>query len=218
MKTLQAVLIVITIVMFSSCSKERLEGNGQIVTEVRTLKNFSGVINSGSKHIHVKHGSGFKVELRGSSNLIPAYHTEIINGNLNLKYENVNVRNDDLEVYVTMPAIRRADLTGSGKISINGSFPAQDYCEATVSGSGDIQVDGAFDVDELDVTISGSGRADLLSIKSQRTEVLISGSGEAKVNAIDHLKVKISGSGTTYYTGNPTIESEISGSGRVVRY
>ncbi|HEY0054740.1 MAG TPA: head GIN domain-containing protein [Pedobacter sp.] len=218
MKTLRVVLIVTTIVLFSSCSKERLEGNGRIVTEVRNLGNFSGVLNSGSKHIHVNYGSDYRVELRGSSNLIPAYRTQIINGNLNLSYEKVNVRNDDLEVYVTMPVIRRADLSGSGKISINGSFPAQDYFECIVSGSGDIQVYGGFDRNEVDVTISGSGRADLLNIKSQRTKVFISGSGEAKVNATDHLKVKISGSGSTYYTGNPTIESEISGSGRVVRY
>ncbi len=217
MKTLLASLLSVSI-LFSSCLKEQLEGNGNIITEVRTLSNFSGVVNSGSKRLHVSYGPEYKVELRGSSNLIPAYRSRITNGDLSLYYDRVNVRHDDIEVYVTMPEIRRANLSGSGKILINGNFPSQNYFESRISGSGDIQVNSDFDVDELDVTISGSGRADLLNIKSRRAEVHISGSGDAKVHATDHLKAKISGSGRTYYTGNPTIETDISGSGKVVRY
>jgi hypothetical protein len=117
-----------------------------------------------------------------------------------------------------MPAIRRANLSGSGKISINGNFPSQDFFESRISGSGAVQVNGGFDVNDLDVTVSGSGRADLLNIESRRAEVFISGSGDVKVNVRDHLKAKISGSGRAYYTGNPTIETDISGSGKVVRY
>jgi hypothetical protein len=217
MKTLVASLLSISI-LFSSCLKERLEGNGNIVTETRSLSNFSGVVNSGSKRIHVNYGPEYKVELRGSSNLLPAYRTRITNGDLSLYYDRVNVRYDDIEVYITMPEIRRANLSGSGKISVNGNFPSQNYFETRISGSGDIQVNSIFDVDELDVTISGSGRADLLNIKSRRADVHISGSGDAKVHATDHLKANISGSGRTYYTGNPTIETDISGSGKVVRY
>lgn len=217
MKTLVVSLFAISI-LFSSCLKERLEGNGNVVTEVRSLSNFSGVVNSGSKRIHVSYGPEYKVELRGSSNLIPAYRSRITNGDLSLYYDQVNVRYDDIEVYVTMPAIRRANLSGSGKISINGNFPSQDFFESRISGSGDIQVNGGFDVNDLDVTVSGSGRADLLNIESRRAEVFISGSGDVKVNVRDHLKAKISGSGRAYYTGNPTIETDISGSGKVVRY
>ncbi len=217
MKTLVVTLISIS-VLFSSCLKERLEGNGNIVTEVRSLSNFSGVVNSGSKHIHVNYGSEYKVELRGSSNLIPAYRTRITNGDLSFYYDEVNVRYDDLEVYVTMPAIQRANLSGSGKISINGNFPSQNNFESSVSGSGDIQVFGGMEVDELDVSISGSGTTNFLTMICRRAEVFISGSGNAKVNVREHLKVKISGSGKTYYSGNPTIETDISGSGKVVRY
>jgi hypothetical protein len=218
MKTPHVLLFAITIFLLSSCTKERLEGNGNVITELRTLSNFSGVVNSGSKHIHITYGPDYRVELRGSSNLLPAYKTEIINGDLNMYYDRVNVRHDDIEVYVTMPLIRKANLSGSGKISIQGNFPAQNYFEARISGSGDIQMFGGLDVDELDVNISGSGRADLLNIHSRRAEVFISGSGDAKVHATDHLKVRISGSGRTYYMGNPSIESDISGSGKVVRH
>ncbi|HEY0054903.1 MAG TPA: head GIN domain-containing protein [Pedobacter sp.] len=219
MKALQTAIIAMAIIFTSSCSKERLEGNGNIITEVRNLSNFSGIINSGSKNINVAYGAEYKVELRGSSNLIPAYRTEILNGNLNPNYDNkANVRDDDIEVYVTMPAIRSAKLTGSGDILIKGSFPARDYFEAIISGSGDIHFNGGFNVDELKVTNSGSGMVELLNVKSNRAEVFISASGNAKVNVTDQLKVRITGSGSTYYIGNPTIESDISGSGKVVKH
>jgi hypothetical protein len=219
MKALQTAIIAMAIILTSSCTKERLEGNGNIVTEVRNLSNFSGIINSGSRNINVAYGPEYKVELRGSSNLVQAYRTEILNGNLNPHYDNkANMRDDDIEVYVSMPAIRSAKLTGSGNILINGSFPARDYFEAIISGSGGIQSNGGFNVDVLNVTNSGSGMVELLNVKSNRAEVFLSASGNAKVNATDHLKVKITGSGSTYYLGNPTIESEISGSGKVLKY
>lgn len=203
--------------LFASCSKEQLEGNGHIVTEVRTLSSFSGVQNSGSKHIHVAYGPEYKVELRGSSNLIPAYETTIRNGTLHLSYERVNVRRDDLEVYVTTPEIRRAFLSGSGKILISGDFPAQDYFETRISGSGDVKVYDDFEAANVDVSVSGSGEADLQRIESPQAEVNISGSGDVKVNATDRLKLKISGSGKVFYLGSPVIDSSISGSGKVIK-
>jgi hypothetical protein len=218
MKSTPILILLSACIFLSSCLKERLEGNGHIVSEVRTLKGFTGVENSGSKRVHVSYGPEFKVELRGSSNLIPAYRTRVINGNLELGYERVNVRYDDLEVHVTMPEIRRANLSGSGKILISGDFPAQDYFESRISGSGEIRVYDAFDVTDLDLAISGSGKADLLPIQSERADAHISGSGEAKIHVNDHLKASISGSGKVYYAGSPTVEMNVSGSGKVVKY
>jgi hypothetical protein len=46
--------------------------------------------------------------------------------------------------------------------------------------------------------------------------VYISGSGLADTRVQDTLDVTIIGSGIVYYTGNPNIESYISGSGKIV--
>src|SRR6476469_497303 len=126
-------VLVLAVIFLSSCLKERIEGNGHIVSEVRSLSNFTGVENHGSKHIHIAYGADYKVELRGSSNLISIYETEIMNGTLYPHFRNVNVRHDDIEVYITMPAIKRVRLSGSGNISIHGNFPAQDYFEGRIS-------------------------------------------------------------------------------------
>lgn len=202
----------------TSCSKDRLTANGDIITETRTPGNFSGVNLSGSKHIQVVYGESFKVDLKGSRNLIPYFRTEIIGDNLHLDYKKVNVKEDDLEVTVTLPAIRNVSLSGSGKVRISGSFPLVDKWKGSISGSGEIITQSAFEVKDLLLNISGSGNANLEKIVAREADVDISGSGDARINASEELKARISGSGKLYYTGNPEIDSRISGSGKIIKF
>ena len=68
-----------------------------------------------------------------------------------------------------------------------------------------------------DVDISGSGRIDLLGVKTKTARTQISGSGSVKLYVTDELNTKISGSGTVYYKGNPVVNTTVSGSGKIVR-
>jgi hypothetical protein len=216
MKTLSFFSIIS--IFFLSCAKERIEGNGNIITETRPLSEFSGVSSSGSKNISISYGTAFKVELRGSSNLIPKYRTRIVGSTIKLGYENlVRIENDDIRVYVTVPRIKEVSLSGSGNIDISGAFPKQDRFETYISGSGDVNLEDDMQVDRVITDISGSGKANLNPLQCQTADVNISGSGEVKLGVEEHLKVKISGSGKVYY-GNASVDSRISGSGKVVKY
>lgn len=202
---------------FMSCTKERLEANGNRTTEVRMPREFRKVLSSGANNIHITYGQEYQVELRGSSNLLPHFKTEVFNGTLKLGYERVNVQNDDIEVYVTMPFMEGATLSGSGKVNISGNFDYQSIFDVRISGSGDVVVEDEFVAREVNVTVSGSGDADLSKVHSTSADVKISGSGSVRVDPADRLKVKISGSGNVYYYGNPEIDSSISGSGEIVK-
>jgi hypothetical protein len=210
--------IAIISLFFFSCTKDRLVADGNIITEVRNPGTFTGVHSSGANPIKIAYGNEFKVEIRGSGNLIPRYKSNIHNGILNLGYEFVNVRKDDIEVFVTMPAINSASMSGSGKLDINGNFPAQNLFRLTISGSSNTNVNDTFNADEVNVTISGSGDANLEKILSKKGDVKISGSGDVRLSVQNTLKVRISGSGKIYYTGNAAVDSEISGSGTVVKF
>jgi carbon monoxide dehydrogenase subunit G len=117
-----------------------------------------------------------------------------------------------------MPAINNASMSGSGKLDINGNFPAQNLFRLTISGSSNTNVNDAFNADEVNVNISGSGDANLEKILSNRGDVKISGSGDVRLSVQNTLKARISGSGKIYYTGNAAVDSEISGSGTVVKF
>lgn len=49
------------------------------------------------------------------------------------------------------------------------------------------------------------------------SEVRLTGSGDATVNAGDRLEANVSGSGSVLYEGNPQVEEHISGSGEIAR-
>lgn len=201
-----------------SCTKDRLRADGNIMTEVRRPGTFTGVHSSGANPITITYGTEYKVEIRGSANLIPRYKTEIHNGIISLGYEHVNVQDDDIEVFVTLPSLAKVSMSGSGNLWIDGNFPALDLFRLSISGSSKTIVRGSFSVNEVNVDISGSGDADLKNIAAKRGDVRISGSGDIRLSVENNLRARISGSGKVYYTGNATVDSEISGSGQIIKF
>ncbi|MEJ2880782.1 GIN domain-containing protein [Pedobacter sp. GR22-6] len=200
-----------------SCSKDRLTASGDKSTETRTVKQFTGIESSGANDIHISYGTEFRVMLKGSDNLLPYFKTEVLGNTLRLGYERVNVKHDDVEIYVTLPALNYISLSGSGDATISGSFPQLNVLQVLISGSAELEAENSLQTDELLVKISGSGEVDLKRVQSNSAELSISGSGEAKIGACQHLKARISGSGKVYYTGTPLIDSQISGSGKLLK-
>jgi hypothetical protein len=215
MKT--SILIAFLSIFLFSCSKDRITASGNKISETRNPGNFDGVFSSGSSNVHITYGDEHKVVIIGSDNLIPYYKTKIVSGHLYLGYERVNIKHDDIEVFVTLPAIRRISLSGSGSMQVGGQFPAQNSLRVSISGSGDVLATDQIEYDETDIDISGSGQASLENIRTEEAEIDISGSGDAKITVYDQLKARISGSGKIYYKGNPIVDSQISGSGKVIK-
>lgn len=108
---------------------------------------------------------------------------------------------DDLELNVAGSGEMNVDIdannvesniAGSGSMTVNGSAKNM---EANVAGSGDFEGYGLVIVNDVDVSIAGSGSV----------EVTVNG----------NLQSSISGSGDVRYKGSPKTNSSISGSGSV---
>jgi hypothetical protein len=211
-------LSLILLVLFASCKKEKLTANGNIISETRNLTAFTGVQTSGSSPIHIVYGNEYKVVIKGSGNLIPSFESNIIGSKLHLNFKNVNVGHNDIEVTVTMPTLKSISLSGSAKIDVTGNFPLIDFMNISLSGSGEIAVKNILTATEVDIEISGSGLVNFEKLLASYADISISGSGDARISAIDKLIASISGSGKVYYTGNPTVDSHISGSGKVIKF
>ncbi len=102
-------------------------------------------------------------------------------------------------------------LEGSGLINCNVTT---ERLTDRLEGSGEIKFTGAC----IDAghRIIGSGKIRANQLNTDVCEVYISGSGIAETYVNSALNVTIIGSGIVYYTGNPSVESDISGSGKVV--
>lgn len=211
------IFLALTAVVLTSCSKDRISASGDKITETRNPGNFTGVNANGANDVHISFGNEYKVTLRGSDNLIPHFKTEIMSNILYLKYDGVNINRDDIEIYITLPLINYVSLSGSGEVDIKGAFPQADSFKVNISGSGEIDVENTFSVNNAIINISGSGEADLEKIEAKKADIDISGSGDTKIRVAENLKAKISGSGKIYYSGSPVIDSNISGSGKVIK-
>jgi hypothetical protein len=219
MKTLYnhiLILLLFAIALFSSCAKDRVSANGDVITQTRGLSGFNSIQSSGANPVYIKYGPEFKVEIKGSSNLMAYYKTEVRGNTLHAGFKRASIEKDDIRLYLTLPYIKDIDLSGSGNTEITGSFPEQESLGVRISGSANVTAEDAFSSRNIQVAVSGSGDVDLSRVSCESADVKISGSGDVRLAVSDYLKVGISGSGNVYYTGNPQTDTKVSGSGQII--
>lgn len=238
MKKLFILFSAVLMIAMSSCSKDKISGEGPVVLEVRTLStDFFGVECMVPAKVNYKIDPVRKVEILAQRNILDILETKVgSTGRIEVKFRNnVNVRDhDEITINISGPTIYYLGLSGTGEIKTEGNMTASNIY-LNVSGSGDIKVQNAV-VGRLDANISGSGNItvqsgavadieylkvtgsgniNLADVPCKEAEVTTTGSGDVKVNLTDKLKVSISGSGNVLYRGNPQVTSQVSGSGTV---
>jgi hypothetical protein len=91
----------------------------------------------------------------------------------------------------------------------------QESLNVTVADSGSVTAEGK--VENLKISILGSGHARLGKVTARRASVMVMGSGSATIAPSDELKVTIMGSGDVHLLTRPAqIRRTIMGSGRVI--
>jgi len=231
------VLLAPAIFIFSSCRK--VVGEGPLVTQNRTVGNFSGVSSEMSGKVYFAIAPEYKVEITAQQNILDVLNTNVVNGILHIDFkDNVRVReHEDLLINIKAPYADYFRLSGSGNMNVQGDVAANNL-KVTLSGSGDISVQNAVIDDKIDadvsgsgnisiangsavnedVDISGSGKVEMAGVTAQNAVTHTSGSGDVKLALSKYLDANITGSGSVYYHGNPIISTHISGSGRVIPF
>jgi hypothetical protein len=103
-------------------------------------------------------------------------------------------------------------ISGSGDITVAINAPK---VETHISGSGNLHISG--ETKDVEIHISGSGNYDGGNLKAENADVSIAGSGDANLFADNRLKASVAGSGNIKYRGNATVDSHIVGSGSVAK-
>ena len=141
-------------------------------------------------------------------------------------------RRHAVTVYVTLPALAKASIGGSGDIRID-NVQGQRF-EASIGGSGNIEIaslrveDGRFAVagsgniragsgqaQTTDVSIAGSGDVDLAAVESRNADVSVVGSGDVSIRASEAASVTVMGSGDVMVAGQARCSVNKMGSGDV---
>lgn len=204
-------------VLFSSCIRDHVKGEGDIASDTRSVASFHTVRSDGSNRVSVVPDSVYKVVITGYENLVPLFNTKVSNGRLYLGYDDdQDVSNDNIQVEVHAPSVESVQLEGSGIIRVNAGFTGP-RLGASIDGSGRVELmGGVFRVISAD--IDGSGEVLCRPAICDTAYADISGSGDIELSVNQYLDAEISGSGNIRYWGNPLVRTHISGSGNITKY
>jgi hypothetical protein len=120
----------------------------------------------------------------------------------------------EVEIIIEAEGLNEFAIFGAGDIILENLMEPD--VEITIAGSGSVTATGR--VDSLELSIAGTGDADLSGLAAREVEVSIAGTGDAVVAPTERLDVNIAGAGDVeLLTDPPEVNSNIFGSGRVTR-
>lgn len=205
---------------------KKVNGNGNMVTQSRTVSNYDAVSLTGSMDVILVKGREGNLKIEAEENLQQHIETEVSGGRLKISVEkgySLNPsRNNDITITVPFTDIENVSLTGSGDIrskdmvtsekfsinitgSGNVSLPLKaKNAKANITGSGDIDLSGSSE--DFDCKVTGSGDISAFDFKCQNVSAMVTGSGDIQVYASESLKASTPGSGDIEYRGNPKKE------------
>jgi hypothetical protein len=199
--------------MLGSCDIG-IDGNGKRVEEERSLEDFIEVDNRSAFDVQIEPGDAFSVSVSVDENLLPIVRTRVVGDTLVVdSHENVNDVVLGPHVVVTVPRLRSARLSGSGRMDVL-SFAATEPLDLVLSGSGDLYFEG--DVPSIVGDLSGSG-ALRLSGTTEKITLDLDGSGSIDARSCPAREgvIDLDGSGNLRATINGPVEVSLSGSGDV---
>jgi hypothetical protein len=188
-----------------------------VVKETKDAKDFTKVSFGVAGNLYINFGPEFKVVLEGDKRDLEDIITEVSGDRLVIKKENWKFNmNEKITAYITMPELKGLGVSGSGKAEIKDAVKVEDL-DLSVSGSGKIY-SGDITVSKLGCSISGSGDIVLGGNgNATRANISISGSGnyEGGSYKIGTAEIHISGSGNCTCNVTESLRAGVSGSGNV---
>lgn len=186
---------------------------GEYETQTLQVPNFDGIKLTMDARVEITQGDELSVTVEGKSDVIDELSLDVDDGTWRIDTYDCMRNIDNLTIYITMPYLRKLTVSGSGEIYSTNTLVGDDV-DLTVSGSGKIDV--ALTADDIDALISGSGEI-LAEGTGDELDLDISGSGDffAFGLAMRRADIRISGSGTAEVRVEQYLKARISGSGDV---
>ena len=188
-----------------------VQGSGVAATQSRALATFGSLDLAGSNNVTVAVGGRQSVVVHADSNLLRYVTTRVVSGTLVIGTTGSFTTKSPMSVEVSVPSLAAVTLSGSGQIAVTGIDAPR--LTVTLPGSGALYASGT--VTRLDVTLGGSGLAQLDNLAARDVHAVVAGSGLIRVTATADLNAAVTGSGAIVYSGNPQVTSSVTGSGAV---
>lgn len=197
--------------LLTGCGLGGIRGNGQIVTDQRTIGDFNELEAGGMFEIDWRDGPA-GLSITTDQNLLEDIESQVSDNHLRLRTHGHFWPTRGVKVIVSSPTRNGARLSGAVDLTAKQLAGAKFYFEST--GAAKLRLDGA--VDELLADMTGASELDAANLHTKTAEISTTGAADADLNVSDSLKVSITGAGKVTYSGNPPhIEKHITGAGSI---
>ena len=193
------IIIALVLILIAGMGFSQTKGSGNVTTEDRNTGDFTSIKLTCSADLYISQGST-AVTVKSDDNIIDMVETTVEGGTLVISIKGRGFRSISvLEVYITTPDLSKLKNSGSGDISFENTFSANDLF-ISINGSGDLEA--KFDVRNLELKVSGSGDTELSGVRGV-FKVSNSGSGDldAEDLKLEECYIKNSGSGDIELVG-----------------
>ncbi len=160
--------------------------------------------------VHYRPGTGMSVIASGPPDLVK--HLRVSDSDIRFDCRGMG---SDRMLDIVLPGrpLQEFTINGTGRLMLDDLD--QKRLEVSIHGNADVRAAGKAEA--LELSIAGSGKADLGGLAVDRAEVNIAGSGEASVAPKERAEINIAGSGLIRFITQPKkLETHIVGSGRIV--
>lgn len=226
-------LLLCVTILFYACEKSDL--SGPIVIEERSVAVFSKLDTRVAADVELFYAEQQSLKIEASEKYAEQLLTEVVGNTLIIKMKS-GIRFTNLgqaKISIGIPNCSAIKSSGSGEMNFIGLWENEDI-KINVTGSGNAYFDniisqklgvtntgsanieihnGEFDYFNLNST--GSGNFNSINAISKQANIRKTGSGKTTVWVTDHLQLKLTGSGDLFYKGNPTMDLDVTGSGKV---
>ena len=200
------------ILILNAC--DCIKGEGPIESEYRDVTNFTAIDLDISADVFITQDTGYSVKIEAQRNILDIIKTKISGKTLEIDFEaNCVINVDDIRIYISMPELSEIEIDGSGTVKGTNKFNVQDL-KLSVEGSGDIILD--IIANSIYSDIDGSGQIKL-SGSTKKHKIKIEGTGDLKAYDLVAYEsnIRLDGSGDCKVTVHDELDIVISGSGDV---
>jgi hypothetical protein len=210
------------------------KGNGEIVTEHRSVSDFERLKIGGNFDVLLKNGNSPAVRIITDENLLSLIDTDVHDGLLEITQQKKLISKKKIELIITYENLNEVRVMGAALIKNEGYLLAEnleirmdgagiidlkiqgDKLEVALSGAGMVKLAGEVNEQELD--LNGAGKLEAFNLESRECKISVSGLGGAEIFVTEKLNARIEGIGGIEYTGDPEdLVTEINGFGKIKR-
>lgn len=223
---------IIAVTMQCKFLDEFERGNGNIISEKRTVDEFSSIKIGGNFDVTLVPDEIPSIKIITDENLVSFIDTEVRDDQLVITQKKKLFSTSKIKLIIEYSDLEKVKVTGAALLK-NEDIIRQEKLEIRMEGAGmiDLLIESeslkvvlsgagivklAGDTDFQELNLAGAGKLEAYDLKSKSCKITVGGIGGAKVYVTEELDATIEGIGGIEYRGNPEkVHTEISGLGSI---